>query len=116
MSAGTKTGCRWLLGGLLAATLAALLASAQAPDPKTLHATGFLNDFAGVVDNASRQTIESLCRQLDRKTASQISVVTIKTLGGDPIEDYANQLYRAWGIGRKDSKGALLLVVVQDHK
>jgi uncharacterized protein len=53
---------------------------------------------------------------LDRKTAAQISVVTVKTLGGEPIEDYANSLYRAWGIGRKESKGALLLLVVQDRK
>src|SRR2546423_12619047 len=111
MIAGTKTGCFWL-----AVALAAIQVAAQAPDPKTLHATGFVNDFAGVVDNGSRQSIENLCRQLDRKPAAQISVVTIKTLGGEPIEDYANQFYRTWGIGRKESKGALLLIAVQEHK
>ncbi len=93
-----------------------LAAQATAPPVGSLHATGFVNDFAGVIDNTSKQSIEALCAQLDRKTAAQISVVTIKTLGGEPIEDYANSLYRAWGIGRKDSKGALLLLVVQDRK
>lgn len=106
-------------------TLAILLCSvaafaADAPPISSLHATGFVNDFAHVIDAQSKQAIESLCLQLDRKTASQISVVTIPTLGdGDRreiIEDYANQLYRAWGIGRKDSKGALLLLVINDHK
>src|ERR1035441_7092843 len=93
-----------------------LSAQAAAPPVASLHATGFVNDFAGVVDNSSRQSIEALCAQLDRKTAAQISVVTIKTLGDEPIEDYANSLYRAWGIGRKDSKGALMLIVTQDRK
>jgi uncharacterized protein len=101
---------------LAIAILFAVLLSAQAPPVASLHATGFVNDFAGVIDAASKQSIEALCSQLDRKTASQISVVTIKTLGGEPIEDYANSLYRAWGIGRKESKGALLLIVVQDRK
>jgi uncharacterized membrane protein YgcG len=102
---------------LIAIPFAVLLsAQATAPPVTSLHATGFVNDFAGVIDAASKQSIESLCMQLDRKTAAQVSVVTIKTLGGEPIEDYANSLYRAWGIGRKDSKGALLLVVVQDRK
>src|SRR5262249_32677619 len=41
-------------------------------------------------------------------------------LEGRPIEEYANELYRAWGIGAKTGenkdKGALLLVAVQDRK
>jgi uncharacterized protein len=103
---------------LLTAILFAVLLSAQATAPPVarLHATGFVNDFAAVIDPASKQSIDALCSQLDRKTAAQISVVTIKTLGGEPIEDYANSLYRAWGIGRKESKGALMLIVTQDRK
>jgi len=100
--------------------LASLAHAADAPPVASLHATGFVNDFAHVIDASSKQAIESLCSQLDRKTASQISVVTIQTLGDadkrEPIEDYANQLYRSWGIGRKDSKGALLLLVISDRK
>jgi uncharacterized protein len=105
-----------LIAILLAAAPVLLSGQTAAPPVESLHATGFVNDFAGVVDTASRQQIEALCSQLDRKTAAQISVVSIKTLGGEPIEDYANHLYRAWGIGRKESKGALLLLVVQDRK
>lgn len=107
----------------LAAVLAAfaILAGGQEkkdgpPPVASLHYTGFVNDFAGVVDAGSKASIESLCLQLDRKTAAQIAVVTIPTLGGDPIEEYSNALYRAWGIGRKESKGALLLLVINDHK
>jgi uncharacterized protein len=82
----------------------------------SLHATAYVNDFAGVIDASSKQQIEALCTQLDRKTAAQITVVTIKSLDGNPVEDYANALFRAWGIGRKENKGALVLIVVQDHK
>ncbi len=51
----------------------------------SLHATAYVNDFAGVIDAASKQQLEALCVQLDRKTAAQVTVVTIKSLDGEPI-------------------------------
>ena len=56
----------------------------------------------------------------ENMTGTQIAVVTVTSLEGRPIEEYANELYRAWGIGAKTGehkdKGALLLVAVQDRK
>src|SRR5262249_15627420 len=56
----------------------------------------------------------------ENMTGTQIAVVTVTSLEGRPIEEYANELYRAWGIGAKSGenkdKGALLLVAVQDRK
>jgi len=61
-----------------------------------------------VIDPTSKQAIDSLAQQLDRKTASQITVVTILTLGSGsdatPIEDFSNKLYRAWGIDARKGR------------
>jgi uncharacterized protein len=44
-------------------------------------------------------------------------VVTIPSLGGDTIENYANELFSDWGIGKKDkNNGLLLLVAIGDRK
>jgi uncharacterized protein len=105
---------------VLLVVAAPLAYATSAPDIASLKYTGWVNDFAHVIDPASKPAIESLCSQLDRKTAAQITVVTISTLGSGsdatPIEDFANKLYRSWGVGRKESKGALLLLVIQDRK
>jgi uncharacterized protein len=81
---------------------------------------GHVNDFAGVVDVSTKERLERLLRNFEERTAAQIALVTVTTLNDRPIEEYANQLYRAWGIGAKTGaekdKGALLLVALQDRK
>lgn len=81
---------------------------------------GHVNDFASVIDGPTKERLETLLRNFDERTATQIAVVTLGTLNGRPLEEYANELYRAWGIGAKTGiekdKGALLLVALQDRK
>jgi len=81
---------------------------------------GHVNDFAGVIDAATKDQLETILLNFEKRTGTQIGVVTVKTLGETPIEDYANGLYRAWGIGAKSgpnkNKGALLLVATEDRR
>lgn len=101
-----------------AAALAAFLSTAAfAIDTTKLQPRGYVNDFAGVLDARSEQTLEAYCGSVERATDAQIAVVLVKSLEGDPIEDVANRLYRQWGIGKKGKdEGILLLLAVEDHK
>lgn len=77
----------------------------------------YLNDYANVVDRNSARQIIALGRELEEKTGAQLSVVTIDTLDNEPIEDYANGLFRTWGIGQANQdNGLLILLVVKDHE
>jgi uncharacterized protein len=82
--------------------------------------TGHVNDFANILDQQTREKLELWLTNFENMTGAQIAVVTVSSLEGRPIEDYANELYRAWGIGAKTGehkdKGALLLVAVQDRR
>ena len=82
--------------------------------------TGHVNDFANILDQQTKQKLELWLTNFEKMTGTQIAVVTIPSLEGRPIEEYANELYRAWGIGAKTGenkdKGALLLVAVQDRR
>ncbi len=82
--------------------------------------TGHVNDFANILDQETKQKLELWLTNFENMTGAQIAVVTIPSLEDRPIEEYANQLYRAWGIGAKagehKDKGALLLVAVKDRK
>ncbi|MBP3886781.1 MAG: TPM domain-containing protein [Cellulosilyticum sp.] len=102
-----------LLGFILLFSLS-IQAAITYPRPS---AYKYLNDYAGVVDSTSAQQIISLGNELEQKTGAQAVVVTINTLEGYPIEDYANGLFRSWGIGnaQKDN-GLLVLLVVQDQQ
>lgn len=95
----------------------ALLAPVLALDLKALKPEGYLSDFSHVVGAADKQRIEQYCGEVERATGAQMALVTIDTLDGAPIEDFANSLYRQWGVGQKGkNEGVLLLLVVKDRK
>lgn len=75
----------------------------------------YLNDYAGVVKKQETKQIIALGNELEKRTGAQAVVVTIDTLSNMPIEDYANGLFRKWGIGKEnEDNGLLILLVVQD--
>ena len=81
---------------------------------KQLKPTGYVNDFAGVLDASSSEAIRNICQQIDQKAKAQIAVVTVHSLDGSDIESYASDLYKAWGIGPKSSnRGVLILLADQ---
>lgn len=82
--------------------------------------TDYVSDFAHVMSPAAIQQIDSVCGEVDHEAHAQIAVVTVKTLAGEPLEDYAVALYQKWGLGAKSGtnqdRGVLILVAVQDRK
>jgi TLP18.3/Psb32/MOLO-1 phosphatase superfamily protein len=49
----------------------------------------------------STAQMEEICQQIDEKAHTQITVVTINTLGGSDVETHAVDLFKQWGIGNK---------------
>jgi uncharacterized protein len=79
--------------------------------------TGLVNDFAGVLSSDQKSQLESKLESFRNQTSNEIAIVTIPTLGDTPIEDYANQLFREWGIGSKENNnGILILAAINDHQ
>lgn len=92
-------------------------AAALAADFAALKPQGYVSDFAGVVDSTSRAELERYCASLERATGTQLALVTLPSLQGEPVEDVANALFRAWGIGQKgENNGALLLLSIGDRR
>jgi len=78
---------------------------------------GFINDFAGVIDDDYQQRIEEKLQLFRQETSNEIVVVTIDGLQDDYIENFAVELFKDWGIGTKEkNNGVLLLVAVNDRQ
>ena len=90
---------------------------AWAESVSQLKPTGYVNDFARVLDPSTVSQISDICRQVDEKAHAQIAVVTINTLDGADIESYAVDLFKQWGIGPKPAnRGVLILYVIHDRR
>ena len=101
----------------LSVLLALGAAAAGAVDWTTLKPQGYVSDFAGVIGGANRQQLENYCGVVERSTGAQVALVTIPSLRGEPIEDVANTIFRAWGVGQKGkNEGILLLLAIQDRR
>lgn len=78
---------------------------------------GFVNDYLGVLNSLEIKSLESQVQDFEKKTGNEISVVIIQSLNGDTIENFAEKLFKEWGIGKADKdNGVLLLVAFNDHK
>jgi uncharacterized protein len=112
---GTSAAPRLILVAVAFLFTAALFAAAQTPDQ--IKPTGYVMDAAGVLSPQANQQLTALCTELQQKTQAQIAVVTIKSLGGRPVEDYSIDLATRLGVGPKSSaKGVLILLAVNDHR
>ena len=93
-------------------------AHAQGEQSPLSKPTGYVNDYAGVIDRTARDRLETTLSNLDREQQIQFAVVTIVTTDGRDIFDYSLAVARGWGIGSKDTSkpSLLLLAAIKDRK
>ena len=77
---------------------------------------GWVNDFAGIFKQEDIDKMNEFLTDFEKKTTVEIAVVTISSLNGKSIKMYANGLFNAWGIGKKDIKNGILFLVVPNDK
>lgn len=101
-----------------AVTLAIFFCSfAFALDTSKLKPTGYVSDFAHVIDAGAAAQIEAYCGNVERATGAQFAIVTVDSLDDEPVEDVAVRLFKEWGIGKKGTdEGLLVLLAIKDHK
>jgi uncharacterized protein len=95
-------GLLFLAGAVLAADFPAL--------------TGRIVDQANVIPAATRDAIEPKLADLEAKSGIQLVVATVASLGGEEIEPYANELFRAWKLGEKTKNNGVLLLVAPNQR
>ncbi len=106
------------LAAVLAVLVLALALPARAQQVPEL--TQPVNDFAGVIDQASAASMDRAIRALQQATGDVVVVATVETVGpyGD-IREYAVKLFEnhGRGIGEKDKhNGVLVLLAVKDRQ
>ena len=111
---------RWVWFAMAAVVLPLLLIASEAYGEKVADLpkpTGYVSDFAGVLSPDATAQLDALCAEVDQQAHAQIAVVTVKTLDGESIEEFATALEDKWKVGSKATdKGVLLLLAVNDHK
>jgi len=96
-----------------------LLQQVTVPPP-----SGYVNDFARILDSPSVRHMEAVITELREKTRGEIAVVTLPEIGDRQASDVSVQIGRQWGVGAKGEAGdptknlgvVVLLVPMRNHQ
>ncbi|MFZ1984972.1 MAG: TPM domain-containing protein [Desulfatitalea sp.] len=118
LSIASRSRGRGIAAAAVASLLAVLVFSVQslwaAPVPRL---QGRVNDNAQMLGTQTERQLDALLADLERTDSTQIVVLTVPSLEGQPIEEFSLQVAEQWGIGRKATdNGALLVVAKNDRK
>ena len=81
------------------------------PDPPRL-----VNDLAGMLSNEEENSLETALAAYSDSTSTQIVILTIKTLEGADIAEFATELGEKWGVGGANQDNGVVLAVAVDER
>ncbi|MCG9910813.1 MAG: TPM domain-containing protein [Flavobacteriales bacterium] len=74
-------------------------------------------DEAGILSVETQNSIEHLIQNHEDTTGNQVMVVTVSSLEGYAVSQYANEAFKFYQLGQKDiNNGVLLLVAPNERK
>ena len=77
----------------------------------------YINDYAKVLSEEQEDLVYDSSKSLYNESTAQIAVLIVESLDGADIKEYANDVFRKWGIGTKDkNNGVLILLATEDRK
>lgn len=77
----------------------------------------FVNDFVNIIDKNDESEMMKIGADLYEQTTAQIVVVTVNSLDGYDVDEYALELGREWGVGSEESNnGVVILLSLTDRQ
>ncbi len=78
---------------------------------------GLINDFDNILNPNEKQALEKMVLDFEKESSNQITIVTVPSLCEMSAEEFSNEVGRKWGVGQKDKKnGVVVLVCVPERK
>ena len=78
--------------------------------------TGRVVDRADLLAPATERALTQQLAAHEDSTGNQVAVLTIPSLEGTPIEDYALTVARTWALGQEGTDNGVLLLVARDDR
>ena len=90
------------------------------PNDHLTDARDYTTNPDGIISAQAEQTINDMLAEAESTATAEVAVVLLESIGYIDIDDFANQLFNHWGIG-KDGKdngkdNGLLFILVQDQR
>src|SRR5512133_2030021 len=101
---------------LLLTLCALLLSGFNAGITDIPYLTGRVTDNAQILSAETLTMLSDSLKMHELRTTNQVVVLTIPTLDGESIEDYANRVFNDWKLGQKEKDNGVLIIVVPNDR
>jgi uncharacterized membrane protein YgcG len=78
--------------------------------------TGWVNDYTGLLTTEQVNSLNNKIANFEKKTDIELTFAIVPTLEDRDIESYANDLFKQWGVGKKDRNNGLLVVIAPNER
>lgn len=90
------------------------LPHANAADVPAL--VGRVNDYANELLPQQREALEKRLEQIEKETTNQIVILTMSSLDGESVDDFATKAFQAWKLGQKGKDNGVLIVQAKTER
>lgn len=77
---------------------------------------GYVNDFGDIYSSEFESKLNYKLSEFEKNTGGEIAVVSIKSMEGETVEEYAVKLFEIWKIGKSKEDNGLLLLISKDDR
>jgi uncharacterized protein len=78
--------------------------------------TGRVTDNAQILSEITHQSLTKILKEHEDLTSNQIAILTVPTINGESIEEYAVEVFEAWKLGQKGKDNGILILVVPNDR
>ncbi len=100
----------WIALGLL------FLASSPSPAREVPPLKGYVNDYAGMISPQVRDQLEQELRAFEQSDSTQLVILTVPSLEGEPIESFGIRVAEAWKIGQQNKDNGIIFIVARQDR
>ncbi|WPD24410.1 MAG: TPM domain-containing protein [Candidatus Electrothrix scaldis] len=77
---------------------------------------GYVNDYADMISGPVEAKLEQTLKSFEHSDSTQVAVLTVDSLEGDPLEDFSIRVAEKWGVGQKGKDNGVLLLVAKKER
>ncbi|MBL1176059.1 TPM domain-containing protein [Pantanalinema sp. GBBB05] len=88
----------------------------QVPNPRQVYG-GWVTDMAHLLNPETQRTLNQIIAKLERENGTEIAIVTVAdTTPAATPKQFATELFKYWGIGKRNQNNGVLVLISQDDR
>ena len=79
--------------------------------------SSYVNDYAGVISEKDKTSMEEVAKEVEEKTGAQIAVLTVKNMSPyTSIDDFSMAVAEKWKVGQKGKDNGIIIVLAMEER